>query len=223
MFKWILCLSFFCAQFCLEAETLYISLGSNCVPAFCLTDCKLRTAAYPFDWIISSFDGLYATLESDFCYFFKDLELLPDSTGVTDYYGHQFIHDWRIQTHSSVDLTEVDWVPNNLILGDWQEAVPMIMQKYQRRIDRFRRVLNGENNVVFIRYGDITKSKAINLRNLIEKNYPNLNFVLLAVKLDEKFEKPWKIPKIKNYSIVHNDTEKWFQALFAATLELEKI
>ena len=51
---------------------IFVSLGSYCRPAHFLKGCKMRHAAYPFDWIMS-FDGegLIKALEEDFKHFLE--------------------------------------------------------------------------------------------------------------------------------------------------------
>src|SRR5271156_6690476 len=71
---------------------LCISLGHSCGPAIHLRYFKLRTEAYPFDWITSHFDSLYQALKDDFKYFLSDLKNKPGyCDGVIDYYGFHFI------------------------------------------------------------------------------------------------------------------------------------
>jgi hypothetical protein len=212
-----------CAQFTFATDPIYIPLGSSCVPGLRLNECSLRLAAYPFDWLISPFDAVYATIEEDFSRFFTGLELVPDASGAKDSYGHLFIHDWRIKEHPSVDLAEVDWVPSNTIIGDWQEYLPLIREKYKRRIERFEHVLNSERNIVFVRYNEIDKESSIKLRDLIRNKYPNLKFVLVVVKFDPEFVEPWDIEHIKNFSIEHNDCENWVKIFKQVALEFNEV
>jgi hypothetical protein len=188
---------------------IYVSLGSNCVPAFRLNDNSLRLAAYPFDWLIASFSATYSAIKEDFAHFFTELTLNENGSGVIDAYGLEFLHDWRIASHPDVDLQTVDWVPNNIIVDTWQDMVPEILIKYQRRINRFRSVCNSNEKVCFIRAESITKEESILLRDLIIHQYPNLGFILVVVSKNTAFETPWNLDKLKNFYIEPNDLQQW--------------
>lgn len=196
-FTWIFCIQIACAT-----EPIYISLGDSCMPTFSLRALQLRLRAYPFDWVISPFEGMYAALQDDFSKYFTDLRLFPDETGTIDHYGISFHHDWHIDLSYNDSLNSIDW----------KSKIPFIREKYNRRIERFIEACNSEDNIVFIRFRDIDKDKSIKLRDLIRSKYPRLKFILMVVKFSEEFQEPWGIESIKNFSIIDYDYEKWGQA-----------
>lgn len=168
-----------------------ISLGFNCTPATVVWQYKLRTASYPFDWIWSHHDQLYHALEDDLEHFCEPESLQPGSgnNGVLDYYGFQFMHDFPTE--------------NGILTHNWKDSIPIVYEKYQRRIHRFKEICSGRDKVYFIRYYFVTKAQAITLRNLLIKKYPNLDFTLIVVGPNHELKYDWQQEKIINF---HYDT-----------------
>jgi hypothetical protein len=202
------------------AEVTYISLGSHCTPSLRLNQLQLRTLAYPFDWLISPFDALCKTLESDFADFFTELTMIENCSGAVDYDGHTFTHDWPTIVYPSINLSNVDWVPNNTIVGDWKAMIPTIAEKYRRRINRFRNICLSEEKIVFIRFDDINKTTAKKLVDLIKKKYPTLDFMLVALSLNEEFKTSWNLEFVRNHRVDPHDSEKWMEILSQVSYEL---
>lgn len=197
--------SIFFLSLCLTTNTvspktpLYISLGSSCCSALNLRSLGIRTAAYPFDWVISPFDALYAALKDDFQYFLSDLKIRPGNQGVIDHYGFHFTHDWPTIQHSTIDALNSDFIGNNILFHTWQQVLPAVKEKYRRRIERLKQACLGKEKVFFIRTEEVSKETAIILRDFFRKKYPNLDFVLIALKNDITFQQPWNLDNIKNF------------------------
>lgn len=180
---------------------LCISLGSACGSAMNLRDLGVRAAAYPFDWTVSPFDSLYAALNEDFQYFLTDLKIRPGNQGVIDHYGIHFTHDWPTVAQPHIDALNSDFIGNNTLFKEWEKALPLVREKYRRRIARFNEACLGKEKVFFFRSEDISKEKAIVLRDLFRKKYPSLDFVLIVVRNDLTFQEPWHIDGIRNFYI----------------------
>lgn len=221
MKKLLLCLGLFYAQIAFAEGPVYISLGSNCEPAFRLNDCQLRTASYPFDWIISHFESMYRAIEDDFKWFCKDLTLAEEGTSTIDHYGHIIHHIWREHFLGMKSSDRLDLV-------DWESKIPLVQEKLQRRIERFKKMCDSKKKIVFIRYGHIDKDQAQRLRDLIRFKYPKLVFVLMVVKFSDEFLEPWNLENIENFSMEHWDISSWKKAFqqvnfkYELTSELEE-
>ena len=200
-------------------ERIIISLGIRCDSAIQLREYfsrhyNLRDAAYPFDWLISPFDGLYKCLEEDFKNFLRPDALSlynhhPGIMGVQDnYYGFQFIHDFPPSSIDHLQISELEENPPfmGFISPNFLDYLATVQEKYARRIERFRHVLSGPHEIFFIRT-TITKEQAISLHSLFRRKYPNLNFTLVAIDNTDEIRIPWGIPGIRNAYIVNTFVE----------------
>ncbi len=191
---------------------LCISLGNACGPAINLRDLKIRKEAYPFDWIVSPSSALYKALTDDFSQFLTDIKPRPDNTGVIDSYGFHFTHDWPTEHQPVIDAATSDFVGNAVLHGQWEEVVPLVREKYLRRIKRFKEACLGQEKVVFIRWNSRKEDLEI-LRDVFRNKYPNLDFILIAVSHEEDFKEPWNIPYIKNFC-----RDQWYDPMGLARM-----
>lgn len=137
----------------------YISLGYFCSPALDLERLGIRTASYPFDWLISDFKGVISAIETRFNGFllYENLqqELSNRSIYTDAYYNFHFYHDFDKYIPLSKQITKVQ-------------------EKYQRRIARFYNDI--AEPTLFIRYiSDETchNEKSLEL-SYIEENITNI-------------------------------------------------
>lgn len=194
----------------INAVTL-ISLGKNCNIAHNLRAIGLRDAAYPFDWMISDFDAICAAFEDDFQKFLDPASLKEgeDPREIIDYYGLRYRHDFPRNGYE-VTLNETETLLFGSIREDWRDFIDAVREKYQRRINRLKKVLKGTDYVYLIRY-QITKDEALQLRNIIASQYPELQFTFIAV--NDAIEHDWGLDEIKNL-----DGEAWNDFLNAIKL-----
>ncbi|MBA3953874.1 hypothetical protein H0X48_00940 [Candidatus Dependentiae bacterium] len=196
-----------------QKNTIFISLGAQCSPAFALNHYKIRKTSLPFDWIVTNFDIVYKCLEEDFKNFLIKESLYIDPKEpiyVRDSYGIGYMHDFPA-------YSDTYHIKENF-LDHYDE----VMTKYQRRINRLRDILKSNNiHVVFIRLDHElggTKDKAIKLRDLISLKYPHLDFTYVLLTCTEESKVPWDLPRIKNFFMPWNDiwnyeSEAWIKAL----------
>jgi hypothetical protein len=189
-----------------------ISLGGCCTIASVLRETGLRRAAYPFDWMFSTFDAVYKSIEDDFRLFLDPatLKVADDRRIVLNAYGIQFVHDFPTIHHPAAlnDSETHEWAE---IRADWRNFIEPIREKYQRRIERLRAALSGSDHVFLIRYG-ISKSErdqVIMLRDLLIKRYPNSNFTIVAVGGNQEQGENWGLEKIKNFYVVYGGPDFW--------------
>jgi len=161
----------------------YLSLGHRCYTAIYLIERGLRTVAYPFDHIISKFDGIIDCFENDFENFFpkeiKVTEYPTPSGGKGKFYASKNFH---VNHH---DLSD-----------------PTVINKFKERIQRLDNKLKEcENNnvkTVFMRtvlcHTDYLK--ADRFINAIKNKYPRLEFKIIFIN-DVKAQER-KIFKVNN-------------------------
>ena len=152
----------------------YLSLGHRCYTAIYLIERGLRTVAYPFDHIISKFDGIIDCFENDFANFFpKEIKVteFPIPGGVGRFYASKNFH---VNHH---DLSD-----------------PAVVNKFKERIQRLDNKLKEcENNnvkTVFMRtvlcHTDYLK--ADRFINAIKNKSPRLEFKIIFIN-DHKKQK----------------------------------
>ena len=147
----------------------YISLGYFCSVAMELERMGLRNESSPFDWVISDFEGVITVIENHFKDFlnYDDLSQNKNSREVykNTKYNIRFYHDFD----KYISLNE---------------QLPMVQEKYTRRIERFYRVI--ESPTLFIRYisdreCDEEKSKEL---IWIENNYDKIISLIKSFNKD---------------------------------------
>jgi hypothetical protein len=191
-----------------------VSLGSACSVAGALRDNGLRHIAYPFDWLVSPFNGLCQAISDDFKHFLQEDSLTIrtfDRFGIVDYYGFEFVHDFPADrpNDSFAVLNGENHVTGGIVVDNWKEFLPTIKEKYARRITRLNTLLTGSDTVYFIRYGDTTKAQAMILKNIIKQKYPTLAFTLIILGKSAEIQANWHTAQIENYYLDEQNSESW--------------
>ncbi len=124
-------------------NTLFVSLGSSCVPAGLLRYCGMRKVAFPLDWLISiDNEGLIKAIREDFRNFLNEDFLIPDNFLLRNASGASLIHlDYHFEFVHEGDFFGLEYVQN------WQS----LMERYQRRIERFNKIAGYPGTVIFLR------------------------------------------------------------------------
>lgn len=180
----------------IEAQPLFVSLGSTCHVAIALRALGLRDAAYPFDWVITShLQPITSIIDDDFQHF-TDPDHFVLRKGVPAYintfYSLGFPHDFKAeeQITSSIDA-----------LTDWMS----FKERYDRRVERFRSLRDYPGKVYFLRtmWGNLfegangefneNNSRTQLLRDTLKRYFPNLDFTLVIVSHPDL-----NIPPIEN-------------------------
>ena len=189
---WFLCVFIFTQLLANEPlfpvkDPIFISLGNKCWTAQALELYKLRECTFPFDWLFTLDDeGLNRVFDEDFAYFTD-----KDSFSPNDYhpvaientrYGMIFTHDWPFP---DIQLTEERYYQH-------LEAVKV---KYQRRIERFRKLRDYKGKVFFFRtfstYSDIigeygwNREKVKKMKACLDRYFPNLDFTLVILSCSD--------------------------------------
>jgi len=165
-------------------KPLFVSLGANCEMALRLRDCGLRDAAFPFDWLVSrSVDSFVELLDHDFESFLDEkcyVQLDIDSRWVKNtVYDIVFIHDWPFTDTTTSDPLR------------FAQQIEAIQIKYERRINRFRKIKQYQGKVFFFRTfwfeeGDyVTHQNALDIKGALDRYFPELDFTLVIVNFTD--------------------------------------
>ena len=183
-----------------------VSLGCSCEVAQQIRLSGKRERAFPFDWLLTThFEKFISIFENDFN-FFLDINYFSNKHFVlNNYYNIEFRHDFY-----------------DMIDQDFDEFFPFFKEKYERRIERFRKLSLYPGKVYFIRSAYpphypqnqailteecllINKIHAENLRNALVKFFPNLNFELIIINYDNFYsEKILDKEKVIEFKIGSN-------------------
>ena len=199
---WIISILLLMASSIFASENIEcISMGTHCSAAAAIQAYDLRKAAYPFDWMISDFHHLYATLQDDFRDFLNPsyLHVRNDNHGIINKYGLVFVHDFPTIHYSGNNIQNEDNIGESILHPEWITFLPEIQTKYDRRINRFRERCSGNKKIYFIRHFGSSRGEAIRLRDLIQQMYPALDFTLVIVGNNQNYSALWGEKNIRNY------------------------
>jgi hypothetical protein len=142
----------------------FISLGYFCGVAQDLEKLGLRNTSSPFDWCLTSFEGVIRLIDNEFSGFMDYKNLAQNTNQRTQYvdtqYGVCFVHEFS--KYKTLD-----------------EQFESVKEKYLRRIDRFKG--NIKKPTLFVRYiSDQSKNENDKSTELqwIEDNNDYINQVL---------------------------------------------
>ncbi|GMU19638.1 MAG: hypothetical protein AMXMBFR12_08300 [Candidatus Babeliales bacterium] len=171
-----------------------ISLGINCQVAYQLRIHGLRYEAYPFDWIICPFDALIALIENKFKDFLAPeyLQLICTENEkyiLNNLYGIKFLHDFKLN-------------PN--FMDDYEK----VRSTYERRIHRFYQKLSEPCRALVIRR-KISKEQANQLKQVLQKQFPLADFLILAVDNSHEIKEDWNIAHVKNCYLPITPGQDW--------------
>lgn len=171
------------------SSPIFISLGSHCEPSQQLILNNLRSAAFPFDWLLTlDFQGFLSLIQDDFKFFMDRHHLIQDADGVVlnTYYHIDFRHELH------------DW-PDNNFFKHYLE----VKDKYKRRINRLKECKYNKTRAYFIRAAfdlnlnphlptitqgctKINQRQAVELKQLLRLKFPKLDFYLVIINYVEE-------------------------------------
>ena len=179
----------------IDADRLFVSLGSHCEAAVALNENDLRIRAFPFDWLLSSSHEQFISLiDNDFLFLTNEDYLIQNPVYPhvieNNYYEIEFRHDWPFSDLVTTPLR-------------YREQLDALQKKYQRRIERFRQLRECSKKVFFVRAAFeylnepnpywrregiemITAAQAQELREALDRYFPGLDFTLVIVNYREE-------------------------------------
>jgi hypothetical protein len=150
----------------------YISLGYECSTASILRELGLRKFALPFDWIRTSPLGIYYCISDNFMQFHKILHLATSKGYIIDEYGFEYPHDYPTTSNMASLPGEGD-MDEAIIKCGWETYHGTVLEKYERRIERFHAILRSSEPIIALFFGntsDIYMFKAAFLEVYHKKN-----------------------------------------------------
>ena len=151
----------------------FLSIGYDCSTASALRSLGLRTGALPFDWAQSSINSLKKCFETDFEYYHKNVFLTNNKRRVIDRYGFEFPHDYPTKVQECAD----EIYSEHIIVDDWLSHYNVIKEKYDRRIARFKEIINDPKPaIVLCRY---KTAEVLRLQQLFIQYYNKSNLFFL--------------------------------------------
>lgn len=192
-------------------EINFLTLGSDCSPAAALRDLNLRKFALPFDWVVSNINILETCLNDKFSHFHKQLHYNSNKTRMIDYYGFQFPHDYPLNDMVGIEDEKIgegiiEETPGKTITDNWHSYHETVLNKYERRIERFNTILYDSLPIIVLcRY---TTSDALKLQKILLQ-YHNIDNIYIVNSSIEMFASD----KIKNIHTekngIWNDSTIW--------------
>ncbi|MBX7067147.1 MAG: papain-like cysteine peptidase [Parachlamydiales bacterium] len=194
-----------------QKEVLIISLGSHCLTASLIRNSGLRSAAYPFDWLLSlDNEGVVQMLDDDFAYFLDEEFLAPDSLLLPKAHAESLVH---LKYH-------VEFVHEGNFRSNCLQNIQRVKEKYARRIERFKNLAHFPGTVYFVRCNyldgqtdihrsfkfseivDISDADAIRIHASLKKRFPELKFKLIIVNQSSSMEERISMEQIDEAGIL---------------------
>ena len=168
-------------------KKIAISLGKNCSSAVWAVRNGLKTITNlngsdmcPFDLMVSNYKGIVECIKDDFKYF-CDSKYLRSKMLINTYYKFGFNHECG--EHKKLWVKE-KW-PNgkdHFIMNNFK----YFKERYNRRIQAFRKYLNDKNNYIIFVIKLDNKDKLIDrklpeLRSALKLKYPHLKYEIKII------------------------------------------
>jgi hypothetical protein len=152
----------------------FIPIGMQCSNASCLNEIKLRTEAYPFDWILSTPNSIY-----------QILKLLMETDDINDLVRNHFIKCEKRAKITSVENYVTDEDGSALYNESYHLVFPHdayneeTIEKYIKRFHRLKELILNQNETIYFLYtsqSSLEKGNyTINNEQVIENVYQNCN------------------------------------------------
>jgi hypothetical protein len=194
-------------------EFQYISLGFDCSPAGALKLLNLRTCAHPFDWTETNYKSISECIRTDFKGFHKNLRLNRERHRLIDGYGIQFPHDYPTVSSNIYMSIGDNFYGEQIICEDYEKYADQVVEKYGRRIERFRNAMADSTKPIIVLYRGLYEDSR-NLKQLLENTYGRENIVFVVGTREKKInQNPSIIACDPEERGKWNDPERWGQAI----------
>ena len=164
-----------------------IGLGSDCSLAATLRNLELRQFALPFDWVCSSPESLEACFKDNFNKYHCNLKLTENKKRLVDHYGFEFPHDYPLTNTVNIDDRvgegHIGEEEGQTISDNWKTYYGIVKAKYDRRIERFIKIMNDPLPLIVLSRYNISDFEKI--KDLVFNYYNKFNIVFInACHLD---------------------------------------
>jgi len=154
-------------------EFEYVPLGNSCSPAAAVQTLEIRKFALPFDWVMSTYNGICQCINEDFKNFHKHLRVESNKSRIVDYYNISFPHDYSTTTQTKDEDDEESLVGEGIISEYWVDEIDKNLEKYQRRIQRFHNIFNNQFPIIVLYRGSCQHIKYF--QEVFKRKYNNTN------------------------------------------------
>jgi hypothetical protein len=170
-------------------NNISISLGWNCYSAIYAVNNEMRkrkSEGYntcPFDEMVTNYHGIIKCLEDDFQCFYDEkylyLKELPNEHIICNL-KYNFYYNHESPGHANLYITQGwDEGINHYVNNDYFH----FKERYSRRVNNFRNYLKDPNNYItfVITSWNKTQDDIGDLKNAVEKHYPNLKYEICII------------------------------------------
>jgi hypothetical protein len=193
----------------------FLTIGTECSPAAALRSLNKREFALPFDWVASSLPSLQSCFKDDFKLYHTGLHLESSKQRLIDAYGFKFPHDYptlKADTVTSESIGEGAFVEEKgvSIVSNWAEYYDVVKEKYDRRIERFRRIMADPKPIIVLCRHNT--NNLLLLQKLLTYYYNKHNIYFINSH-SQKYESPNSINIYTEKNGIWNETAIWQQGL----------
>ena len=206
-----------CAYYLTAIEI--VSIGQGCTVSSTSRRNKLRTTAYPFDWMITSMEALMAAFLDDFTQVLNPEYLYEsdDKESVIDGYGLRYVHDFpTINSPETPQDGEVKGM--DPLLPNWRDSISIVKAKFNRRLERLLHLLETGQPLALVRYKNMDRNTAKRFIRILKQKYPNAQLVLVVIGSTPNFRKHWHIPHVLNIYMDKKDLEDRHGPVWSETI-----
>jgi len=182
-------------------DRIPISIGAWCHPAQCLNGLKLRTEAFPFDWLSSSPEGgleyVGGQIATSFCFQLVDLKYNQHGNVISGKYPETvFLHHDLLKNKPVHDFNaETNIQPNG-------EKHKNLIEAFKRRGNRFMETITQKKvlliySAVLLYFNNISKIYRFirSIKSLTKTlNDKKVDYKLLIYLMDDRTTDKWHIP-----------------------------
>jgi hypothetical protein len=192
----------------------YITIGKHCAPAAALRKLNLREFALPFDWVQVEPRQLCDIIQNNFKAYHDNLVF--HGSRIRDGYGVYFPHDYPTIEHAELCINEeadIGGIVEKQIVADWRTHIPVIQEKYARRIERFHSILSSTAPIIALFEGSVHDIPLI--RDTFAKRYNKQNIVYV-IATSETTSDPQIVTCMPHANGEWNNTAVWEAAISRA-------
>jgi hypothetical protein len=192
-----------------------MSLGYDCSPAAALRNLNIRNEALPFDWVQTNLKSIINCIEDNFQKYHKNLVFNFTKSRLVDSYGFQFPHDYPFNLNN-IDKEKLGEgifgeEKDKQIIDNWSEYHSIVLEKYNRRINRFYNYLNSKNPVIFL-CRDYNVNNINYFSSYLKKKFKKDN-IYFIISSNENFKNNYIISCNTEKNGKWNDIDIWLEAI----------